>query len=86
MMRVALAWRAATQEQARRLREAIGPEPGYTFAPPEAYEPEDDPLETIVHGEWRRLSATEFEEQVRWAEAFGAQFDAGMSHIGLGRV
>lgn len=86
MMRVGLGWRSPSQEQARRLREAIGREPGYTLARAEAYEPEDDPLETIVDGQWRRLSAAEFDEQVRWAVAFGARFDAVMTRIGLERA
>ena len=51
---------------------------------PEAYEPEDDPLETVVHGDSRRLSAAEIEEHVHWAKAFGAQFDAVVSRVGLG--
>lgn len=85
ILRVGLGWRSPSQEHARRLREAIRREPGYTLAPPEDYEPENDPLETIVDCEWRRLSASDFEEQVLRGVTFGKAFDAVMTRIGLER-
>jgi len=52
----------------------------------EDYEPEADPLETIVCSPLRPFSLAEVETQLRWAIGFGRRFGAALTHAGLGIV